>query len=180
MAPIVAWAGFEATLATTMTYGAGAGLTFTLVKDTTLAATMWYGDNYNGLDLQVVFTEPGDAGLVPALDTTLTFNLLDVGGDLASEYEAILALGYKVGLNSDMSNYARPFASFTYGSNANDGTADLATAESVMYATAGVQLQVIPLTLFTLQWVSGSASGADLASTTASMGSVQFIATVTY
>lgn len=180
MAPIVAWAGFEATLATTMTYGAGAGLTFTLVKDTTLAATMWYGDGYNGLDLQVVFTEPGDAGLVPALDTTLTFNLLDVGGTLASEYEAILALGYKVGLNSDMSNYARPFASFTYGSNANNGVADLATAESVMYASAGVQLQVIPLTLFTLQWVSGSASGADLASTTASMGTVQFIATVTY
>jgi hypothetical protein len=180
MAPIVAWGGFEATLASTMTYGAGAGLTFTLVKDTTLAATMWYGDGYHGLDLQVVFTEPGDAGLVPMLDTTVTFNLLDVGGTLASEYEAILALGYKVGLNSDNSQYARPFLNFTYGSNANDGVSDITPVESVMYATAGVQLQVIPLTLFTVQWVSGSTTGNDLASTTMSLGTVQFVATVTY
>jgi len=185
-APIVVWAGFEGALPTTgdMTYGGGLGLTFTLVKDTTLAATAWYGEGYHGLDLQVVFTEPGDAGLVPMLDAALTFNLLDVSDPstpaLSSEYEAILALGYKVGLNSDMSNYARPFVTFTYGSNVNDGAADLATAESVMYATAGVQLQVIPLTLFTAQWVSGSTTGNDLASTTMSLGTVQFIATVTY
>jgi len=181
-APIVAWAGFEGALPTggTMTYGAGLGLTFTLVKDTTLAATGWYGDGYHGLDLQVVFTEPGDAGLIPMFDTAITFNLLDVGGTLASEWEVVTATGFKIGLNSDNSQYARPFVNFTYGSNTNNGVVDLATAEPVMVATAGVQFQVIPLTLFTAQWASGSTTGADLASTTPSIGSIQFLAVVTY
>lgn len=181
-APIVAWAGFEGALPDggDMTYGVGAGATFTIVADTTLAATAWYGDGYHGLDAQVVFTEPGDKGLVPMLDFVETFNLLDVGGDLASEWESITTVGYKVALNDDASNYARPYATFTYGSNANNGIVDLATAETVMYGEVGVQLQVIPLTLFTVKWVSGAATGADLAATTPVLGSVQFVATVTY
>lgn len=181
-APIVVWAGFEGAMPTggTLAYGLGGGLTFTIVADTTLAASAWYGDQFHGLDMQVVFTEPGDKGLVPMLDTSVTFNLLDVGGTLASEWEIVTATGYKVGLNSDASNYARPYVNFTYGNNANNGVVDIVPVETVMYAEVGVQLQVIPLTLFTAKWVSGAASGADLASATVALGSIQFVATVTY
>jgi len=178
MAPIVAWGAVEANMPTAgMVLTAGGGLTFTITTGTTLAASAWYGDAAQGLDLNVVFTEP-EAGLVPALDATVTFNLLDVGDIKASEWEAKVAAGYKVGLNSDMTNYARPYASFVYGS-ANDG-ATVATAVDVMTVEAGVQLQVIPLTLFTVKYVSGAALGADLAATTPVLGSVQFVATVTY
>jgi len=178
MAPIVAWGAVEANMPTAgMVLTAGGGLTFTITTGTTLAASAWYGDAAQGLDLNVVFTEP-EAGLVPALDATVTFNLLDVGDFKASEWEAKVAAGYKVGLNSDMTNYARPYASFVYGS-ANDG-ATVATAVDVMTVEAGVQLQVIPLTLFTVKYVSGAALGADLAATTPVLGSVQFVATVTY
>jgi len=179
MAPIVVWGALEANATTPdMALAAGGGLTFTIMEGTTLAATAWYGDVYQGLDLQVVFTEPGDKGLVPGLDTAITFNLLDVGTIKAAEWEVVTATGFKVGLNSDMTNYARPYVNFTYGS-ANDG-ADDTTAVAVMNAEAGVQLQVIPLTLLTAKWVSGAALGADLASTPMVLGSVQFVATVTY
>jgi hypothetical protein len=178
---VTLWAAAEYNMPTTGTasLGAGAGATLTLAKDTTLAATAWYGDVYNGLDLNVVFTEPGDAGLIPMLDTTITFNLLDVGGNLTSEYELVTATGYKIGLNSDNSQYARPFVNFTYGSATNNSTVNF-TAIPVMNATVGVQLQIIPLTLFTAEWVSGAALGADLASNPAVMGSIQFIAAITY
>jgi len=186
MAPIVAWGAVEVNLPAspaTMELGGGGGLTFTLVKDTTLAATAWYGDYSNGLDLSVVFTEP-EAGLIPMLDAAVTFNLLDVAdtgaGALNSEYELKLAAGYKLGLNSDASQYARPYLNFTYGSQTNDATGNLATAIPVMNAEVGLQLAVIPLTVFTFKWVSGAALGADLASNPMLLGTIQAGATVTY
>jgi hypothetical protein len=187
MAPIVAWGALEANMPTAgMDLAAGGGLTFTIVADTTLAATAWYGDSYNGADVNVVFTEPGDKGLIPMLDTSIKFNLLDVGGNLNSEWELVTATGYKIGLNSDATNYARPYVNFTYGSATNGSTAatipstNYVAAIPVMNAEVGVQLQVIPLTLFTVKWVSGAALGADLASNPIVLGSVQFVAAVTY
>jgi len=179
MAPIVAWGALEASMTTPdMELAAGGGLTFTIMEGTTLAASAWYGDAYQGADVQVVFTEPGDKGLVPGLDTSIKFNLLDVGDIKASEWEVVTATGYKIGLNSDMSNYARPYVNFTYG-DANDGAVG-GTGTPVMNAEAGVQLQVIPLTLLTAKWVSGAALDADLASDPMVLGTVQFVATVTY
>jgi hypothetical protein len=75
MAPIVAWGAFEGNMPTggTMAYAAGAGLTFTLVKDTTLATTLWYGDNTKGIDLQVYSLSPKRAsspGLIPLSSST--------------------------------------------------------------------------------------------------------------
>jgi hypothetical protein len=182
MAPIVAWGAVEANMPTAgLELGAGGGLTFTIVADTTLAATAWYSDpTYGGLDLNVVFTEPGDKGLVPMLDASETFNLLDVGGALAMEYESITKVGYKIGLNSDATNYARPYVNFTYGSATNNDGADYAAAIPVMNLEAGVEFQVIPLTLLAVKYVSGNALGADLASDPVVLGSIQFVATVTY
>jgi hypothetical protein len=180
MAPIVVWGALEANMPTSgLEYGAGGGLTFTITEGTTLAATAWYGDAYQGLDLNVVFTEPGDKGLIPGLDTAITFNLLDLGGAKASEWEVVTATGFKIGLNSDMTNYARPYVNFTYGM-ANDSLVLTSTGTTVMNAEAGVQLQVIPLTLLTAKWVSGNKLNADLASSPMALGSLQFVATVTY
>jgi len=180
MAPIVAWAAVEANVPSTgMVLGVGGGLTFTLVKDTTLAATAWYADVFNGLDLSVVFTEP-EAGLIAGLDTMIKFNLLDVGTTLDSEWEVVTATGFKIGLNSDATNYVRPYVNFTYGSATNDGVSNYAAPITVMNAEVGAQLAVIPLTVFTVKWVSGAGLGADLASSPAVLGTVQFVATVTY
>lgn len=170
--PLAMWAGFEGNYATAFTFVTGGNVTFTLMPTVTLAATVMYGTPINGLDVKVVFTEPAAAGLVDNLDFTLTGYLLDVGDDtLDPEFEVIATGGYKVMM--DKVYYVRPYATFKYGQGNDD-----ATFANYMYAEAGLQMQLIPLTLFTVKYVSG-----DLAPDTteaADTGSVQFVATVTY
>lgn len=162
--PIDAWAGFMGNYVGAFGWEAGAGLTFTIIPDTTLDLIVNYGDTTNGLDLYVCFTEPGDAGFVPNLDASLTFFLLDVGAADARgiEYEAILSGGYKIAMNDTQS--VRPYFGFTYGAG-NDDAADLAMA--YMTANVGAELNLIPLTTFTIDYSSGDlaqdvAEGADL------------------
>jgi len=134
-----------------------------------------YGEAINGLDLKLAFVEP-EAGLLPWLDLGLTFYLLDVGDDtLEMEYEAIVTAGYKVVMSE--TQYVRPYATFKYGVG-NDDVSATADYTNYMYLEAGVQLQLIPLTLFTVKYVSGdlAADGAFVADT----GSVQLVAKVTY
>jgi len=170
-APIVAWVGFEGASATALTYAAGGGLTFTLMADTTLAASFLYGDTYGGADVKVVFTEPGDAGLVPMLDDSLTVYVLDIANAavpaLAMEYEVINTLGYKVALNADQS--VRPYATVTYGTNNATPTASIFTAE------AGVEMKLFPLTTLTAKYVSGNLVADPMV-----LGSIQFVASVAY
>jgi hypothetical protein len=172
--PLAFWAGFEGNYTTAFSFVAGGNVTFTLVPTVTLAATAMYGDPINGLDVKVVFTEPAAKGLVDNLDFTLTGYLLDLGTDM--EFEVIATGGYKV-MMGDV-NYVRPYATFKYGQGSADDVSATADYTNYMYAEAGVQFQLIPLTLFTVKYVSGdlAADGAFVADT----GSVQFVAKVTY
>jgi hypothetical protein len=81
-APINLWAGVDLDLtegAANM-YEIGAGLTFTVVADMTIAASMSMDEVY-GLDAKVVVTEgDGDKGIVPVVGMGITlglYNLLD-------------------------------------------------------------------------------------------------------
>jgi len=167
MAPIDAWVGFEGQSAAELTYAAGGGLTFTLAEGVTLATSFLYGDAFNGADVKIVFTEP-EAGLVPGLDDTLTVYLLDIADEtLAMEYEVINTLGYKVAMGEEKS--ARPYATVTYG--ATNATPSV----GVFKAEVGVELNLIPLTKFTVKYASG-----NLSADPAVMGVVSLGATVTY
>lgn len=174
--PIAFWAGLEGNLvASDFVFVTGGSATFTIVEGTTLAATALYGEPINGFDLKVAFTEP-EAGLIPGADISLVFFLLDVGDDtLAMEYKLNSTVGYKVSMSD--TQYVRPYATFEYGAG-NDDVSATANYTNQMYLEAGVQLQLIPLTLFTVKYVSGdlAADGAFVADT----GSVQLVAKVTY
>jgi len=171
-----AWAGIEANYTGgEFVFVGGGNILLTLIKATTLSITAMYGDPINGLDVKLAFVEP-EAGMLPWLDLALTFYLLDVGHDtLEMEYMLIATTGYKVTLSD--TQYVRPFATFEYGVGNDDVTATY-NYTNYMYLNAGVQAQLIPLTLFTVQYVSGdlSADGAFAADT----GSVQLVAKVTY
>lgn len=156
--PVVAWAGFMGNIMGGFSWLAGAGATLTLANTDTASVLVNYGDAANGLDLRVNFTEPAAKGLVDNLDFAVTFYLLDVGETSAAidgmEYEAVVAGGYKIVMND--TQYIRPYADFTYGAGNDDLTFD-----PYMYADAGVQLQLIPLTLFTVAYASGDLAGSD-------------------
>jgi len=170
--PLAFWAGLEGNLVSSVFgFVAGGNATLTIATGTTLAATAIYGAPANGLDLKFAFVEP-EAGLIPALDLGVTFYLLDVMDDtLAMEYEAIVTAGYKVTMSD--TQYVRPYGVFKYGMGNDDPT-----FMPYMYVEAGVQLKLIPLTLFTVKYVSGDLApdGTEAADT----GTVQFVATVTY
>jgi hypothetical protein len=178
--PIAFWAGIEGNLVGTTPFAfvTGGSATLTIATGTTLAVTAMYGAPINGLDLKVAFVEP-EAGLIPGADIALTFFLLDVGETNAAlngmEYEGIATVGYKVKMGDV--NYVRPYGTFKYGIG-NDDVSATADYTTYMYAEAGVQLHLIPLTLFTVKYVSGdlAADGAFVSDT----GTVQFVATVTY
>jgi len=175
--PLAFWAGLEGNLvgADPFAFVTGGNATLTIAEGTTLAVTALYGAPINGLDLKVAFVEP-EAGLIPGADIALTFFLLDVGETNADmngmEYEGIATVGYKVKMGDV--NYVRPYGTFKYGMGNDDPT-----FMPYMYAEAGVQLQLIPLTLFTVKYVSGDLAPDDSLQT-ADTGSVQFVATVTY
>jgi hypothetical protein len=176
--PIAFWAGIEANLAGgAFMFVTGGSATLTIAEGSTVAITALYGEPINGLDLKFAFVEP-EAGLIPALDLGVTFYLLDVGDDTMSmEYEAIVTAGYKV-MMGDV-NYVRPYGTFKYGAgNSVDDVSATADYTNYTYAEAGVQFKLIPLTLFTVKYVSGdlAADGAFVSDT----GSVQFVAAVTY
>jgi len=171
--PVVAWAGFMGNYIGTFSWLAGAGATLTMANTDTAAVLVNYGDAANGLDLRVNFTEPAAGGFVDNLDFAVTFYLLDVANtvNLDIEYEAVLAGGYKIVMND--TQYIRPYADFTYG----DGNDD-ATFQPYMYADAGVQLQLIPLTLFMVAYASGDL--AQDANEGADLGTFTVAACVTY
>jgi len=175
-APIVVWVGAEgsnngeAAADAQLTYAAGGGLTFTLMADTTLAASFLYGAAFHGADIKVVFTEPGDAGLIPMLDLSETLYVLDVSdpatAPLDMEYESITTVGYKVALNDTQS--VRPYATVTYGLNGED-------SQNRLEAEVGAEMKLFPLTTLTLKYVSGNLS-ADPSVT----GTVQAVAKVAF
>lgn len=173
---LTGWAGIEANYTGgEFIFVGGGNITFTLVKDTSLAITAMYGEPINGLDLKLAFVEP-EAGLLPWMDLALTFYLLDVADDtLEMEYEAIITAGYKLVLSD--TQYVRPYATFKYGVG-NDDVSATADYTNYMYLEGGVQMQLIPLTLFTVKYVSGDLApdGAFVADT----GSIQLVAKVTY
>jgi hypothetical protein len=175
--PIAFWAGIEGNLSTAngFEFVTGGNATLTIATGATLAVTALYGEPINGLDLKVALVEP-EAGLIPNADIAVTFYLLDVGDDtLDMEYQSITTVGYKVMMMD--TQYVRPFVTFEYGAG-NDDVSATADYSNWMYLNAGVQLQLIPLTLFTVQYVSGdlAADGAFVADT----GSLQLVAKVTY
>jgi len=176
--PIAFWAGIEGNIvgATPFAFVTGGSATLTIATGTTLAVTGLYGAPINGFDLKVAFVEP-EAGLIPGADIAVTFFLLDVGDDtMPMEWEVFATLGYKVKMSD--TTYIRPYVHGHYGmGNPVDDVTATADATNYIIAEAGVQLQLIPLTLFTVKYVSGDL-GAD--SIAADTGSVQFVATVTY
>jgi len=173
---LTGWAGLEANYTGgEFIFVAGGNITFTLIKTTTLAITAMYGEPINGLDVKLAFVEP-EAGLIPGFDLSLTFFLLDVADDtLEMEYKLNAAAGYKLSLSD--TQYVRPFVNFEWGVG-NDDVSATYDYTNYMYLNAGVQAQLIPLTLFTVQYVSGdlAADGAFAADT----GSIQLVAKVTY
>lgn len=174
--PIAFWAGIEGNLvASAFTFVTGGSATFTIAEGATIAATALYGEPINGLDVKVAFTEP-EAGLIPGADISLVFFLLDVGDDtMEMEYKLNTTIGYKVMLMD--TQYVRPYVVFEYGAG-NDDVSATANYTNFMSLEAGVQLQLIPLTLFTVKYVSGDLApdGAFEADT----GSVQLVAKVSY
>lgn len=182
--PLAAWFGMEGNyVATDFAFVVGAGATYTIREGTTLSTTAVYGEPVNGLDVKIAFVEPGDKGLIPMFDLALTAYLLDITvmapAPIDMEYQFIATGGYKIVMNERQ--YVRPFLTIEYGAGNDD--VDLTAAvpydyTNRLYVNPGVQFQLIPLTLFTVQWVSGDLlpDGAIPADT----GSIQFVAKVTY
>lgn len=79
-APINVWAGadLDLTAGAANMYEIGAGLTFTVVADMTIAASMSM-DEVNGLDAKIVITEgAADAGMIPVVGLGVTVGLYDI------------------------------------------------------------------------------------------------------
>lgn len=96
-----AWVGFDGELVGgAFAYEVGGGATFTLLETVTAEFGVVYGADFQDLDAKVVFTEPGEAGLVDMLDASLTVWVLDVLDDAADddlEYEVLFEAGYEMG-----------------------------------------------------------------------------------
>jgi hypothetical protein len=144
-------AAVDIDLATALGYDAGAWLTLTPVKDTTLVAGFYYNSDSN-LDLKVVFTEPAVAGLVDNLGATVTVYVLDLMATM--EYEASASLSYVMGTIT-------PTVGFTYGSESGD---DVATevADTLLKLTAGVSVAAFPNTTLSATYTSGDLSSPNL------------------
>lgn len=139
--PVALWVGFDG-ISPTFAFDVGATATLTLPTTNTLAVGVYYGDAFNGLDLQVAFTEPAAKGLVDNLDAGLTFYLLDVGGTIGMEYEVIFTAGYLMGK-------AYPHFGLTYGDAANP-TDDAAFLSA--YAHLDYTLFDAAKTVLSIEW----------------------------
>jgi len=166
--PVVAYAGFDGQLVSGgFAWDADAGATLTLANTDTLKVGVVYGDNFNGLDAIVIFSEKEAKGFVDNLALTLTGLVLDIADDVNDpEYEVDLAGSYKIALNDAQS--VTPGFTVVYGS-------DFETVDTLKF-TAYVSASLFPLTTFKVLYtssdmlVTGDESGNTLV----------FSATVTY
>lgn len=138
-APINIWAGadLDLTEGAANMYEIGAGLTFTVVADMTIAASMSM-DEVNGLDAKVVITEgAGDAGIVPVVGLGVTlglYNLLD---------EAANPLAWTLDVTADAAiPKGKIFAAFGMGS------------DEIISLLIGVEMSLITNVVNTLQYES--------------------------
>jgi len=144
--PVAAYAGFDGQLvASTFAWDADAGATLTLANTDTLAVGVVYGDNFNGLDVKVVFTEQEAKGFVDNLLLTITGLVLDIADDVNDlEYEVDVAGSYKIALNDTQS--VTPGFTVVYGS-------DFETVDTLKF-TAYVSASLFPLTTFKVLYTS--------------------------
>ncbi len=176
------WVGFDGEYNSAWTdafeYEFGGGVTFTLFEVTTaaVAATFGTGDTvvgFDDFDLSVKFTEPAAKGLVDNLDLSIEVYLLDLldpapAATDAAEYEIIVDGGYLYGV-------FYPNVKVDFGNDVNTGSTAVALNGEFFYLTVGVDITVIPLTIFGVYYTSG-----DLWQTDALMGTIVFSAKVTY
>jgi hypothetical protein len=173
VAPYVAIDAYDDDVTADFQYEFGGGVDLTFTNDNSAGAHVFYSgqsvagaaasgdDMVKGLDIEVSFTEDGEAGFVPGLGVAIMFGYYDVGTDVVGDEADMLV---EVDIDYMFGDF-QPYVKFDL---------DQANGTAMYKADVGINWTGIPNTTITVEWDSGDLN----ASPDPLLGAIELVAKV--